>query len=284
MIPSAGGFAKLYRSILDHRLWTSAPTAWLRVFLGILMSASYQPVKCWDGVEEIEIPAGAIFTSITKLSELCKVSQQQVRDALAFLSGTHLIEVSRTRRGTVVKLIASDLYGDTKETENTPSDASENTARTHGRPPKRTQQRTHLNGAATPTNDGGSEQLSFTEEHAGEQAKEHAPEHSRNSAKKYKKRCAFPETAKAVQSYFPAVDQKFIGKLVQRVAKVGIDAADEQIAAAVHSAYRAGTQFSPGLFLQTVPEALQTRKEEPQRYPTMAEQDAMVRNGTAVRR
>lgn len=139
MPDSFGGYIKVWRSLAEHPLWTKVPDAWLRVALGILLRANWKPAKWDDGERQIDIPAGTFVTSRPRMTEFCRVSDQQYRDALTFLERTTFITVTRTRRYHCITVVNWDTYQGDATGEN----HNENPERT-AKEPSKNRQRTKI--------------------------------------------------------------------------------------------------------------------------------------------
>jgi predicted transcriptional regulator len=90
------GFIKLHRSLLKWEWYDDIST--FKVFLHLLLTVNIEDSK-WRGEK---IPAGARVTSIAKLAEETKLSQQKIRTALKHLELTHELTNKKTSKYTVV--------------------------------------------------------------------------------------------------------------------------------------------------------------------------------------
>lgn len=126
------GYIKLWRRLLDDPLWTQVPTAWLRVALAILLLATWKAAKWFDGVQEIELPAGSLVTSRPSMCKQARVTSQQYRDALSYLEKTGFSTSKRTSRYTVITVCNWARYQGDSENEN----QVENEERTSKEPTK----------------------------------------------------------------------------------------------------------------------------------------------------
>jgi len=144
-----GGYIRVYRSLLDHPLWTTVPDAWLRVALAILLRANWRPVSLASAEGEIRLQPGSLLTSSEKLAELSRTSRQQVRDALAYLESTGFITSRRTNRYTVITVSNWATY----QSDN----LTGNQRRNHQRTSKEPAGEPTENQQPNPCNDGPSE-------------------------------------------------------------------------------------------------------------------------------
>jgi hypothetical protein len=127
------GFIKLHRQLLDDPLWSQVPTPWFRVALAMLMTANWKPRKWFDGRQEITLPPGSLVTSRPSMCKLARVTPQQYRDALGYLSRTEFCNQQTTNRYTVVTITSWATYQGVESEENqqtTRKEPTENQQRT----------------------------------------------------------------------------------------------------------------------------------------------------------
>ncbi len=104
-----GGYIKLHRGLLDHRLWQLSPGT-LKMALAFLLKANRKETVWFDGVENVVIPRGSFITSITKMAEFCTLSRDQTRDAWRHIANTHFATHRSTQRWTMVTICDFDSY------------------------------------------------------------------------------------------------------------------------------------------------------------------------------
>jgi len=113
------GYVKLPRSLIDDPLWHQLPEAWLKLWLGILMSVNIRPSNFYDAEakKNIPIPAGAKVTSVEKLAEFCHISPKQARAGLAYLERAAFVARSRASRYSIVSVCGYEPYAPQKPDE-----------------------------------------------------------------------------------------------------------------------------------------------------------------------
>jgi hypothetical protein len=104
-VPSTGapdslGWIKLYRQILDHRLW-QLPPGHFKVAIALLLLAGHRPRRFWNGRAEIPLDAGELLTSQETLAGRAGkgVTRRVVQRALPNLSRIGFAEVRRSPVG-----------------------------------------------------------------------------------------------------------------------------------------------------------------------------------------
>lgn len=98
------GYIKLYRQTINWEWYKSANVT--RLFLHCLLSANHKENK-WQG---ITICAGSFITSISKLADSLKLTNQQVRTALNRLKSTGEITCKSTSQYTLITINNWHLY------------------------------------------------------------------------------------------------------------------------------------------------------------------------------
>lgn len=110
------GWVKIYRSILTWEWYSDINVRVL--FIHLLLKANYSP-KNWRG---IEIQAGQLVTSLSKLEQETGLSQKKIRNALKKLEKTGELVTQKGRAYTVITICNYESYqGDTTE-RGTPKD------------------------------------------------------------------------------------------------------------------------------------------------------------------
>jgi hypothetical protein len=107
---SHAGWLKLWRRVYDHDLWLTCPEAWFRVFLAIIGNAAYEPTVFRIGESELPVPVGSLVIGSDEFSKFCRVTRNQLRSALAYLSSTNVITTQTTSRYTLVSVLNWDTY------------------------------------------------------------------------------------------------------------------------------------------------------------------------------
>lgn len=112
------GWVKFHRAMLDHAVW-GLPPGQFKVWDTILMTANIKPAEWYDGLERVQIAAGAQITSQDDLAKQAKVGRQVVRDALKNLERIGSIRTkTRTKRWTFIEVVNWHLYQGADTDEN----------------------------------------------------------------------------------------------------------------------------------------------------------------------
>src|ERR1039458_9862849 len=96
------GWVRLYRSLMDHPVWTQLSPAVLKVAIHFLLAANYTSDEWYDGARMVAVRAGSFVTSYAKMAAACRLSVQQIRDAFDHLERTQFATYVRTHRWTLV--------------------------------------------------------------------------------------------------------------------------------------------------------------------------------------
>lgn len=109
------GYIKLYRSLLKWEWYTDANT--FRVFTHLLLTANWQ-----DGrFKGQEVKRGQLITTINRLAEELKLSQQNVKTSLTHLKETNEILTNGiANRWTLITIVKYDFYQAKEEQANQP--------------------------------------------------------------------------------------------------------------------------------------------------------------------
>jgi hypothetical protein len=110
-----GGFIKLHRSLLSSSIWDSTPESWARVFIALLLLASWRSSTWWDGTKEILLEPGSVVTSVKHLATISGVSEKQVRGCLKFLQTAGIAAIKTANKYTLVVITNWSTY----QTDNT---------------------------------------------------------------------------------------------------------------------------------------------------------------------
>ena len=90
MSEQALGYVKIYRCIIDSKLW-SCSDATLRLALFLLLSANHKPRY----YNRILIERGQCIRSLTQISDACHLSRKAVRYGLRVLETENFISTDR---------------------------------------------------------------------------------------------------------------------------------------------------------------------------------------------
>jgi hypothetical protein len=90
-----GGYVRVHRKLTADPIWTRTAPAVLKVMIGFLLKANYQPTTWYDGKEEIRIPRGSFITTMPMMAKFCNVSLKQARAAFAHLERSKFSTFSR---------------------------------------------------------------------------------------------------------------------------------------------------------------------------------------------
>ncbi len=133
----SSGFVAVYRRLLDHPLWTQLPAEWLKAWLYLLLRANHKPCPWWDGMREIEIPAGGLVTSIEKLATSGKISTRQARGSLDYFEKTGMVTRQASNRHSIITITNWASYQFVGSTDDTPDDRPDDATMTSRRHPGR---------------------------------------------------------------------------------------------------------------------------------------------------
>ena len=125
------GYFKLHRAFFQHRIWRSAPVAWGRVALAIMANVNWKPGLAYDGTG---VAAGSLLTSQEHLSDAARVTRQQCRAALAYLSRIQFITASTTKKHTLITLVNWATYQGVPRDEESADEPTKNQQGTKPQP------------------------------------------------------------------------------------------------------------------------------------------------------
>jgi hypothetical protein len=131
---SAGGHIKLHRSLLQHPLTLQLPAAWFRIWVVILLRASWKGSRWWDGTKEVDVQAGSFVTSLKNLAKASGASIQQTRSALKYFETTRMVTLATTYHHSKITVVNWDTYQNSTAADNTPDNTNGNisiTSRQH---------------------------------------------------------------------------------------------------------------------------------------------------------
>lgn len=90
-----GGYFLLHRKLIENPIWTTMAPSALKVMLGFLIKANYQPATWYDGATEIQIPRGSFVTTVPMMAKFCHVSPKQARAAFEHLERAKFASYTR---------------------------------------------------------------------------------------------------------------------------------------------------------------------------------------------
>lgn len=99
-----GGFIKIHRSILDWEWYDDVNT--MKLFLHLLLTVNIKDDR-WHG---IEVPAGSRIVSYPTLATELKLTNRQIRTALAHLETTGSVTRTKYPKCTVVSVTNWEQY------------------------------------------------------------------------------------------------------------------------------------------------------------------------------
>lgn len=102
------GYVKLWRKTLDSGLLQNA-TAW-QVFGYLLLKASHKHTRILVGTTPVDLSPGQIVTGRKAIAKECKLSEQNVRTALALLEKLEILTIQPTNKYSVVSFVNWDNY------------------------------------------------------------------------------------------------------------------------------------------------------------------------------
>lgn len=102
------GYVKLWRKTLDSGLLQNA-TAW-QVFGFLLLKASHKHTRILVGTSPVELEPGQVVTGRKTIAKECKLSEQNVRTALALLEKLEILTIKPTNKYSIVSFINWDNY------------------------------------------------------------------------------------------------------------------------------------------------------------------------------
>lgn len=133
------GWVKIYRSILTWEWYSDINVRVL--FIHLLLKANHAP-KSWRG---IEIQAGQLVTSLSRLEQETGLSQKKIRNALKKLEKTGELVTQKGRAYTLITICNYASYQGGMAEEGTPKGTPKGTQRAHEGHTKGTQRATNNN-------------------------------------------------------------------------------------------------------------------------------------------
>jgi hypothetical protein len=104
------GYIKLYRSIMDNKLWYTRPFAKGQAWVELLMMANHEDNDIMFGNQSIHIERGSFITSILKLSERWGWSRHRVKDFINFLISLQMVDLKMDNKKSLITIVNYTLY------------------------------------------------------------------------------------------------------------------------------------------------------------------------------
>lgn len=102
------GYVKLWRKTLDSGLLQNA-TAW-QVFGFLLLKASHKHTRILVGTTPVDLEPGQIVTGRIAIAKECKLSEQNVRTALALLEKLEILTIKPTNKYSLISFVNWNSY------------------------------------------------------------------------------------------------------------------------------------------------------------------------------
>ena len=102
------GWIKLHRGLLDH--WVMNDPFIFTLWARLLLMANYTSKKILLGRDVFDAPAGEVYTSERKLSEVMGCSRQKIRNALKALEKDKMITIKKDHQKTVISICNFTSY------------------------------------------------------------------------------------------------------------------------------------------------------------------------------
>jgi hypothetical protein len=116
------GYVALYRSILEHPLFTQHPPEYLKIWVYMLLRAARKPKRWWDGTAEVSIPVGGFVGSLNTISKRCGVSRSQVQRALVVFAKCDMIDCVPRHNNSLYVVNNYASYQEKKTATDTPAE------------------------------------------------------------------------------------------------------------------------------------------------------------------
>jgi hypothetical protein len=123
------GYIKLYRQIMDNKLWYTRPFAKGQAWVELLMMANHKDNDFLFGNKTIHIERGSFITSILKLSERWGWSQHKTKDFINFLKSCQMLDIKSDNKKSLITIANYTLYQDEEIQK---GEVKENKRRTKG--------------------------------------------------------------------------------------------------------------------------------------------------------
>ena len=102
------GYVKLWRKTLDSGLLQNATT--LQVFIYLLLNTTHKPYRQIVGTSIVDLLPGQIVTGRKAIAKECKLSEQNVRTALALLQKLEIVTIKPTNKYSIVSFVNWETY------------------------------------------------------------------------------------------------------------------------------------------------------------------------------
>lgn len=146
------GFAAIYRSLLDHWIWTSdTPFDDRSAWIDLILNANHEDRQIKVGQNVITIHAGQKWTSYVKLANRWKWSRERVYRYIKMLKKEGMVYVDATPNGTLLTLVNYEKF-----TVN--GNANETTTKTTGKTSSKTSGETSTETQTTMNNNVNNEE------------------------------------------------------------------------------------------------------------------------------
>jgi hypothetical protein len=113
----SSGWVKIYRSILDDPVWTSATPDQKAVLIAILLLASHKESQWFWGDRKYQVQPGQLITSLNSLATKADVSVKSVRSAIARFEKLDFLTNESAKTG---RLISVKNWGRYQSCEDAP--------------------------------------------------------------------------------------------------------------------------------------------------------------------
>ena len=97
-------WVKLYRSLMNHEIWTEEPFTRGQAWVDLIMMATFKETDNVYRGNLMKLSAGSIRTSISYLARRWHRSENWVRKTLHILQGMQMVYTVGTARGTLITL------------------------------------------------------------------------------------------------------------------------------------------------------------------------------------
>lgn len=104
------GWVAIYRSLMDHWLFSDKPFCFTAAFLDLVMLANYKDKKTVSRGELVDCERGCVNLSMKILAERWGWGRNKVRTFLDKLESDGMVKLEITPRRTVIRLTNYDVY------------------------------------------------------------------------------------------------------------------------------------------------------------------------------
>lgn len=113
------GWIKLHRSILENDIWMDKPFARGQAWVDLLLMANYEDHEYLLGSQKINVKAGEIITSMTKLADRWGWSTKKVGMFLDGLESVGMLQQKRNSKYTSIFIVNWAFYQSAEDGEET---------------------------------------------------------------------------------------------------------------------------------------------------------------------